>query len=299
LPYQSNQNGVPERKNRTLNNAGRTLLIEPSFDRDLWNHAISTACYAQNRILNVSTTGGITPFEAWEGRKHSVKNLRIFGSSAMVYIRSKRPGHDKLSTRSELCHFIGYAQDHKAWVFIQANGRVAASNNAVFDERKIMQQRIDAANSYPHTEPSPSAGRTDTEILPSAGRNDTDPLPSANRTDTDNLPSAGRNDTNPLPSASQTDTDIPSAGRTGHETYYPTIPTRDNYEPEPEDMSDFVLPDQPKRNPKRIGRMTDFVNQDDRCLDAFISQTVNSLSAILGFDKGRKTNIINQPFETI
>jgi hypothetical protein len=343
LPYQSNQNGVPERKNRTLNNAGRTLLIEASFDRDLWNHAISTACYVQNRILNVSTIGGITPFEAWEGRKPSVKNLRIFGSSAMVYISSKRPGQDKLSTRSELCHFIGYARDHKAWLFIQADGRVVASNNAVFDERKIMQQRIDAANSYPPTEPAsrtdteilpstgrndtapspsesridtdtfpsavrndtapypsesridtdtfpsavrndtapyPSASRIDTVTLPSAGRHDTDPSPSDSRTDTDTIHSAGRIDTDPLPSVGRTDTDIPSASRTGPETYYPNIPTRDNYEPEPEDMSDFVLPDQPRRNPKRNGRMTDFENQDDRCLDAFISQTVNSLSAI-------------------
>ena len=43
------QNGVVERRNRTLVEAARTMLINAKLPDYLWAEAVSTACYTQNR----------------------------------------------------------------------------------------------------------------------------------------------------------------------------------------------------------------------------------------------------------
>ncbi|GJU34217.1 putative RNA-directed DNA polymerase [Tanacetum coccineum] len=47
------QNGVAERKNRTLIEAARTMLADSKLPTTFWAEAVSTACYVQNRVLVV------------------------------------------------------------------------------------------------------------------------------------------------------------------------------------------------------------------------------------------------------
>jgi hypothetical protein len=72
---------------------------------------VVTAVY----ILNRSPTkalNGMTPYEAWHGRKPAVSHLRVFGCLAFT----KELGHiDKLNDRSTPGVFIGYAEDSKAY----------------------------------------------------------------------------------------------------------------------------------------------------------------------------------------
>jgi transposase InsO family protein len=49
--YTPQQNGVVERKNRTLITLARTMLDEYSTPLDLWAEAINTTFYASNRLL--------------------------------------------------------------------------------------------------------------------------------------------------------------------------------------------------------------------------------------------------------
>ncbi|GJU82196.1 putative ribonuclease H-like domain-containing protein [Tanacetum coccineum] len=46
------QNGVAERKNRTLIEAARTMLADSKLPTTFWAEAVSTACYVQNRFNN-------------------------------------------------------------------------------------------------------------------------------------------------------------------------------------------------------------------------------------------------------
>jgi transposase InsO family protein len=49
-PYTPQQNGVAERKNRTLNESSRTMLDEYKTSDRFWAEAINTTCNAVNRL---------------------------------------------------------------------------------------------------------------------------------------------------------------------------------------------------------------------------------------------------------
>ncbi|GJR68058.1 retrovirus-related pol polyprotein from transposon TNT 1-94 [Tanacetum coccineum] len=65
------QNGVVERRNRTLVEAARTMLIFSKAPEFLWAKAIATACFTQNRSI-VHTRHNKTPYELIRGRKPNV-----------------------------------------------------------------------------------------------------------------------------------------------------------------------------------------------------------------------------------
>ncbi|GJU59643.1 retrovirus-related pol polyprotein from transposon TNT 1-94 [Tanacetum coccineum] len=52
-PYTPEQNGVAERKNRTLIEATRTMLSGSIFSKQYWTEVVATACYTQNRSTNM------------------------------------------------------------------------------------------------------------------------------------------------------------------------------------------------------------------------------------------------------
>ncbi|GJZ49530.1 putative ribonuclease H-like domain-containing protein [Tanacetum coccineum] len=56
------QNGVAERKNRTLIEAARTMLADSLLPTVFWAEAVNTACYVLNRVL-VTRPHNKTPYE--------------------------------------------------------------------------------------------------------------------------------------------------------------------------------------------------------------------------------------------
>jgi hypothetical protein len=82
-PRVPQQNGVVERKNRTLVEMTSMMLDEHRTPRRFWADAISTACYISNRIFFRSILH-LTPFELRFGRKPSVSHFRPFGCKCFV-----------------------------------------------------------------------------------------------------------------------------------------------------------------------------------------------------------------------
>ncbi|GJY88390.1 reverse transcriptase domain-containing protein [Tanacetum coccineum] len=62
------QNGVVERRNRTLVEAARTMMIFSKAPMFLWAEAVATACYTQNRSL-IHTRHNKTPYELVHDKK--------------------------------------------------------------------------------------------------------------------------------------------------------------------------------------------------------------------------------------
>ncbi|GKB69901.1 ribonuclease H-like domain-containing protein, partial [Tanacetum coccineum] len=73
------QNGVAERKNRTLIEAARTMLADSKLPTTFWAEAVNTACYVQNRVL-VTKPHNKTPYELFLGRKLALGFMREFVS---------------------------------------------------------------------------------------------------------------------------------------------------------------------------------------------------------------------------
>ena len=69
--YTPQQNGVSERKNRTIINIARCLLFESKLPNDFCAEVINTIVCLLNR-LPTKTAEGKTPFEAWYGLKPSI-----------------------------------------------------------------------------------------------------------------------------------------------------------------------------------------------------------------------------------
>nr|GFC06811.1 retrovirus-related Pol polyprotein from transposon TNT 1-94 [Tanacetum cinerariifolium] len=72
------QNGIAERKNRTLIEAARTLLADSLLPISFWAEAVNTACFVQNRVL-VTKPHNKTPYELLHGRLPSIGIMRPFG----------------------------------------------------------------------------------------------------------------------------------------------------------------------------------------------------------------------------
>ncbi|KAA0040613.1 Retrovirus-related Pol polyprotein from transposon TNT 1-94 [Cucumis melo var. makuwa] len=78
--YTSEQNGVAEKKNRTVVEMARSILQMKGLSNDFWIEAVSTSIY----LLNISPTKAVmnkTPFEAWYGKKTPIRDV-VFDESA-------------------------------------------------------------------------------------------------------------------------------------------------------------------------------------------------------------------------
>ena len=89
IPYTPQQNGVVERKNRSLNEMATCMMEAKTLPPNFWDEDIKCASYIQNRVPH-NNLDGITPFESWSGHKLDVTHFRIFGSKAWVEFQLKR-----------------------------------------------------------------------------------------------------------------------------------------------------------------------------------------------------------------
>ena len=76
-PRTPQQNGVVERKNRTLKEMARTMLCENNLPKYFWGEAIKTSCYVINRV-SIRPMLSKTPYELYKGRKPNISHLEKF-----------------------------------------------------------------------------------------------------------------------------------------------------------------------------------------------------------------------------
>nr|GFC33976.1 retrovirus-related Pol polyprotein from transposon TNT 1-94 [Tanacetum cinerariifolium] len=102
------QNRVVERRNHTLVEAARTMLIFSRAPLFLWAEAIATACFTQNRSI-IHRRFNKTPYELINGRKPDISFLHVFG--ALCYPKNDREDIKKLGAKGDIGFFIGYSAD--------------------------------------------------------------------------------------------------------------------------------------------------------------------------------------------
>ena len=87
-PRTPQQNGVVERKNRTLQEMTRTMMITSKIANQFWAEAINTACYTINRCMTRPLLEK-TPYELLKGRKPNISHLRVFGCKCFIHKNGK------------------------------------------------------------------------------------------------------------------------------------------------------------------------------------------------------------------
>jgi hypothetical protein len=114
-PYTPQQNGVTERMNMTLMEKEKSILNGAELGQEFWVEAVGTTCYMVNRSPS-SVLDDKTPHEIWNGKKPSLKHLRVFGCDADVHV--PKENRSKLDKKDEKSIFIGYkdgVKGYKLW----------------------------------------------------------------------------------------------------------------------------------------------------------------------------------------
>ncbi|UYV82302.1 hypothetical protein LAZ67_21001661 [Cordylochernes scorpioides] len=132
VPYSPAQNGIAERKNRSLMEMTRCMLFDSGLPQSLWAEAVTTANYLHNRIPSKATDK--TPFELWTNRKPSLKHLKRFGCKAFAYIpKIKR---NKLDSKVIEGIFLGYDDRSKGYRILHDTDNITISRSVKFIEKE-------------------------------------------------------------------------------------------------------------------------------------------------------------------
>nr|GEX57241.1 Gag-Pol polyprotein [Tanacetum cinerariifolium] len=110
VPNTPQQNGVIERRNRTLVEAARIMLIYSKALMFLYAEAVATACYTQNQSL-IHTHHNKTLYELVHNKKPDLTFFKVFG--ALYYHRNDSEDLGKLQPTADIGIFVGYAPSRK------------------------------------------------------------------------------------------------------------------------------------------------------------------------------------------
>ncbi|GJS44594.1 putative ribonuclease H-like domain-containing protein [Tanacetum coccineum] len=139
-PRTPQQNGVAERKNRTLIEAARTMLADSKLPTMFWTEAVSTACYVLNRV-SITNPHNKTPYELISGKVPQISHLKPFGCQVTILNTSDYLG--KFEGKADEGYLVGYASNSKAYrVYNLPNKRVEETLNLRFLEDKPNVQGI-------------------------------------------------------------------------------------------------------------------------------------------------------------
>nr|GEY22943.1 retrovirus-related Pol polyprotein from transposon TNT 1-94 [Tanacetum cinerariifolium] len=132
VPRTPQQNGVIERRNCTLVEAARTLLIFSKAPMFLWAEAVATACYTQNRSL-IYTRHHKNPYELVHNKKPDLTFFRVFG--ALCYPTNDSEDLGKLQLTADTGIFVGYAPSRNGYrIYNKRTRRIMETIHPMFDE---------------------------------------------------------------------------------------------------------------------------------------------------------------------
>ncbi|GJW92770.1 retrovirus-related pol polyprotein from transposon TNT 1-94 [Tanacetum coccineum] len=130
------QNGVVERRNRTLIEAISKMLIYAKGPLFLWAEAVATACYTQNCSI-VRIRHGKTSYELLHDKPPDLSFFHVFGG--LCYSTNDSENLTKLQPKDNIGIFIGYAPTKKAFqIYNRRTRRIIKTIHVDFDELTLM-----------------------------------------------------------------------------------------------------------------------------------------------------------------
>nr|GEX05457.1 retrovirus-related Pol polyprotein from transposon TNT 1-94 [Tanacetum cinerariifolium] len=180
VPKTPQQNGIAERKNKTLIEAARTMLADLLLPISFWVEAVNIACYVQNRVL-VTKPHNKTPYKLIHGRTPSICFMRPFGCH--VTILNTLDSLSKFDENVDKGFLVGYSVSSNA-LFYSRNQIVQETLHVNFMENKpniagsgptwpfdidtltrtMNYQPVTAGNQSNHTEPEFERRNPESEV---------------------------------------------------------------------------------------------------------------------------------------
>ena len=131
-PWSPQQNGVVERRNRTLLEMTRSILKHMDVPNYLWGEAVRHATYLINRLATRSLSEK-TPYEVFRSKKPNLNHLRVFG--CVCYAASEKTGRKKLDDRSRRLVHLGIEPGTKAYRLLEPlNRKIIVNRDVIFTE---------------------------------------------------------------------------------------------------------------------------------------------------------------------
>ena len=131
-PYNLEQNGVAEKKDRTIVEATRAMMYDQDMPKFLWAEACNTTVYVQNRTPH-RALGKITPEKVCTGKTPKVGHFRIFGS--LAYCRIPEQKRKKLDQTTEKEYLVEYSENAKAYrIYLPGSKKVVVQRDVKFME---------------------------------------------------------------------------------------------------------------------------------------------------------------------
>ncbi|GJU82083.1 putative ribonuclease H-like domain-containing protein, partial [Tanacetum coccineum] len=133
------QNGVIKRRNRTLIEVARTMLIYAKAPLFLWAEAVATACYTQNRSI-IRLRHGKTPYEILHEKPPYLSFFDVFGT--LFYPTNDSENLGKLQPKADIGIFIGYAPTKKEFrIYNRRTRRIIKTIHVDFNELTTMASK--------------------------------------------------------------------------------------------------------------------------------------------------------------
>ncbi|GKF76765.1 retrovirus-related pol polyprotein from transposon TNT 1-94 [Tanacetum coccineum] len=161
----SQQNGVIERRNHTLIEAAHTMLIYAKALLFLWEEAVATACYTQNRSI-IQLRHDKTIYELLHDKLPDLSFFHVF--SALCYLTNDSENLGKLQPKADIGIFIGYEPTKKAFrIYNRRTRQIIETIHVDFDELTTMASEHSSLGPALH-EMTPATNQFRTRAKPSS-----------------------------------------------------------------------------------------------------------------------------------
>ncbi|GJX07434.1 ribonuclease H-like domain-containing protein [Tanacetum coccineum] len=156
------QNGVAERKNRTLIEAARTMLVDSKLPTTFWAEAVNTACYVLNKVLVIKPHNK-TPYELLRGRPLLIDFIKPFW--CLVTILNTKDHLGKFDGKADEGYFSGYYVVSKLMRVPVAAG--IKTNGLLESKDNMLQVKLRRKKEPEQDTPVSTAGPSFDTVVPS------------------------------------------------------------------------------------------------------------------------------------
>jgi hypothetical protein len=141
VPHNPQQNGVAERKNRSIEETVKALLNDQGLSMLLWGEEAMKTIYVKNKSPHCILKD-MTPEEAFSCNKLKVEKLRIFGCP--VYSHIPKDKRNKIEALGKKGIFVGYNDSYKAYrIYILEQHKIEVSRDVTFNENMVFKKSIE------------------------------------------------------------------------------------------------------------------------------------------------------------